>query len=350
MRPTRTFGVCRLCLPCFILFASAVICTAANAAAYGDKDLSLRLPAALSRFASYGDVAAVGGASAGSKWSSSINPAAVGWLRIPSRFGADLSPQYSMVCFDNGTKMHVGTASATFDLKEWGSFQPTFAGAHSNVRPARGGLDFEYEMEYYQFQWGRRLGKLGFGLNFNYSLSELEFELGPWRVSKSRSETYGLRVGTLYEVIDKVLAGLVLDYSESKGRTVMYDFMGFGVGDIKSHDTTRQYGLRPGVSFEYKKDSAILFDYQYARFSNETGRLRAHRFYFGVDHELVKGLYLRGGMNFDARGNTAFACGLGVYPSDWFTVDVGYQHSMFPELEPEFGRAHTLTISVGLRF
>jgi hypothetical protein len=38
-------------------------------------DFSLRLPAALSRFSSYGDVAGTGGASAASPWSTSANPA-----------------------------------------------------------------------------------------------------------------------------------------------------------------------------------------------------------------------------------------------------------------------------------
>ena len=44
---------------------------------FEEVDLSLRFPAALSRFSSYADVAAVGGASAGSKWGSSINPASI---------------------------------------------------------------------------------------------------------------------------------------------------------------------------------------------------------------------------------------------------------------------------------
>jgi hypothetical protein len=337
-----------------LLLGTACVLAATDASAlpgaYEDKDLSLRLPAALSRFSSYGDVAAVGGASAGSKWPSSVNPAAVAWLEIPSRLKTNLSPQYSTVSFDNGTRIHVATASATFDMGPWGAFQPAFAAAHTNVRPTRDGLDFSYDMEYYQFQWGKRLGRAGLGLNFNYSPAQTEFKLDRWRVSKTCSDTYGLRIGGLYEVLEKVLAGVVLDYSESKGRTVMYDFLGLGFGDVKVHDTTRQYGVRPGISFEYKKDSAILFDYQFARFSNETGRLRAHRFCCGVDHELVKGLFVRGGVNFDARGNTAFTCGLGVYPCDWLTIDVGYQHSMFPELEPELGRAHALTISVGLQF
>jgi len=64
--------------------------------AYADgldnKDFSLRFPAALSRFSSYADVAATGGASAGSKWQSSVNPAATAWQSIPGSYHLLLNP------------------------------------------------------------------------------------------------------------------------------------------------------------------------------------------------------------------------------------------------------------------
>jgi len=50
----------------------AGLATPVLARGFKDESLTLRLPAALSRFATYGDVAGLGGASAGSKWSSSV--------------------------------------------------------------------------------------------------------------------------------------------------------------------------------------------------------------------------------------------------------------------------------------
>lgn len=333
-----------------VILALVSPCSPANAGDYKDKDFSLRFPAAMNRFSSYADVAGVGGASAGSKWASSVNPAATGWLEIPGRFHTCVNPQYSAICFREGTKLHVATESLTVDLKQWGVFQPAAAQAHSNVRPTKDGLDLDYEMEYYQLQWGKRFGRWAFGLNYNYSPSQLQFDLGPRKVSKTRAETHGMRLGGLCQVAEKLLAGLVLDYSESTGRTVLHDFMGFGIGDIVVHDTTRQYGVRPGMSFEYKKDSAVYFDYQYLRLSNDTGRLRAHRFFAGVDHELIDGFFVRGGMNFDIRGNAAVTCGVGIYPCDWFTIDIGYQCDMFPEVSRELGSSHTFALSLGFTF
>ena len=304
--------------------AGLLICVSAGVLPYpgtvraGDFDeaFSLRLPAALSRFSSYGDVAAAGGASAGSKWLSSINPASTGWLEIPGRLGVSLSPQYSLICFAEGAKLHVATESLAWDSRQWGVFQPAVAQVRSNTSTTRQGLKFQYEMDYFQMQWGRRVGEdWAFGANVNVSTSETRF-----------------------------------DYAFCRSRTTLYDLSGMGLGDVKIRDTTHQFLLRPGASFEYKEDSAVYFDYQFGSFCNDEGDLRVHRFWAGVDHQLFGWLYVRAGASLDARGNPAWTAGVGVYPTDWFTVDVAYQDDMFPEVAREFGRSRLVTLSVGLRF
>jgi len=315
------------------------------------------MPAALSRFSSYGDVAAVGGASAGSKWSSSVNPASTGWLDVVGEFGMVASPQYAVIDFGAGARMGVGTAAATIDLGNWGVLQPAFAQVSSNekaMRPAPPPLgvrfDFDYSLDYYQCQWAKRIEDWAVGLNVNYGPSTARVNMGTVDVSKTRSENYGVRGGVLHEVVDKLLIGLVVDYAQSSDRTAMYDFLGLGGGTVKMNDTTKQYITRIGASYEYKEDSAVYLDHQFFKATNSTGRLMTHRFLAGVDHQVVKGLFLRAGGAVDATGQTGFTCGLGVYPTDWFTIDVGYQYDMFPELSPEFGRAHTFILSIGLTY
>lgn len=325
-------------------------CQVAMAEDIDDNDFSLRLPAALSRFASYGDVAAVGGASAGSKWGSAINPASIDWLASELDYTLNLNPQYSFICFQKGTKLQVAPLSATVNLEEWGSVQTTVAVAHSNVARTKTGLDFEFEMEHYQLQWAKRLENCGVGVNFNYAPSSTRFDLGPWRVSKSRSDSYGFRAGGLLQVTDKLLTGLVLDYGAATSRTVMYDFLGLGIGDSKIKDTTHQYSVRPGISYEYKEDSAVYADYQYFQIHNDTGNLGIHRLLFGIDHELFDGFFVRSGVAFDDDGNAAVTGGVGIYPNDWLTIDVGYQYNMFPELKSDFGRSQILVTSVGITF
>lgn len=331
----------------------AGLATPVLARGFKDESLTLRLPAALSRFATYGDVAGLGGASAGSKWSSSVNPASVAWESVPGDLHLVFSPQYSALAFENGSRLDVCAEAFTWDLGELGVIQPSLAQVRSNTATTRQGLDFRMDMDYAQVQWAKRFGDdWAFGANLNFTKSETRYDLGPLDldVSESSGETYGFRLGTLHRPAPRLLAGLVFDYAFSPGRTTLFDFMGTGVGNVRVKDTTHQYVLRPGVSYEYAKDSAVYADYQYGAFCDETGHLEVHRFYMGVDHRVRDWLFLRGGTAMDVRGNTAWAVGLGIYPSERVSIDVGYQQDMFPELEPEFGRSKTLTISVSITF
>jgi hypothetical protein len=313
------------------------------------KELSLRLPAALTRFAPYADVAGVGGASAGSKWSSSVNPAAVAWEPIKSPLHLSLTPQYSAVCFQEDLTLQVAAEALTWQTPGYGAFQPALAQIRSSEGTTRQGLDFNFDMDLVQLQWAKRASDdWAVGLNFNFAKARLDYDLGPIPISDSNSETYGWRFGTLHRVVDKLLAGVVFDYAFTPTRTTLHDFMGLGIGDVRIRDTGHQYVLRPGVSYEYKKDSAVYADYVFGVFRDDTGSLRVHRFMVGVDHNIIKGLFFRTGMTLDVRGNASWACGLGIYPTDWLAIDIAYQNNMFPELETEFGRSQTFTISVSL--
>ena len=149
----------------------------AYADGFDDKDFSLRFPAALSRFSSYADVAATGGASAGSKWQSSVNPASIAWQSIPGRYHLSLSPQYSAIMFQEGTVLHVISESVTKEFEKFGTLQVSLAQVRSNERAIQAPLPdykFSYDMNYMQAQWGKRFSDdFAIGGNFNYSSSEV---------------------------------------------------------------------------------------------------------------------------------------------------------------------------------
>jgi hypothetical protein len=320
---------------------------------FDQEPLSLRFPAALSRFASYGDVAAVGGASAGSKWSSSTNPASADWEHIPGPLSLAFTPQVSTVDFRNGTSLGVYAEALTYNLAQAGTVQLALAQVRSNEEPTRQGLDFQFDADIVQVLWGKRLSNdWAVGAGFIYTKSKTQFDIPGFDlpVSDTDSETYNLRAGLLRQVTPSLRAGLVFDYAWSPARTVVHDFLDQGTGDEVSRDTGQQYLIRPGLAYEYMKDSVLYTDYQFGQFHDATGTLRVHRLLVGVDHCLMEGLFVRAGATLDARGNVAWTTGLGLYPSKQFSIDVGYQDNMFPELGPEFGRSRTLTISIGFTF
>ena len=325
--------------------------TLATAQGFDDKDLSLRLPAAFSRFATYADVAAVGGASAGSKWATSINPASLAWEPITTDLHLAASPQYDNIAFGSGTVLHVSSESLSWDTGNSGVFQAALAQVRSTHGTTRQGLDMDLDMDVVQSQWAKRLtDQWAIGANFNFAKSRMGFDLADAEVSDSHGETYGFRFGTLNRLADRLLGGVVFDYAFSRDRTTLFDFMGLGTGNLRVADTTHQFILRPGVSYEYMKDSTIYADYQFASFANDTGRLLVSRFFVGAEHSIIKGVYIRGGVALDQKGNAAWTTGFGVSPSQNVSVDVAFQDNMFPELKPEFGRSRTLTFSICVSF
>jgi len=320
---------------------------------YADKDFSLRFSAALTRFATYGDVAGVGGASAGSRWSSSANPASIAWLDIEGPLQIYAAPQYSRVSFNNGTTLDVFAESITWDADDWGTFLVAAAQVNSNRATDHNmGLDFRFSGDIIQGQWAKKLTDAwAVGFNLGYTKSTCRGDLGPFAIYKSNSDTYNVRVGTLHKLSaeGKLLGGLVLDYGWSRDRTSYYPLVD---PETNVYDNTRQFLVRPGITYEYMKDCAIYLDYQFGTFWNNTGTLNVHRIYAGVEHDIFGNwIFARTGTCIDPGEQAySYTCGLGFYPAKWLSFDVAYQYDMFPELIQEFGRSHTLNCSLSVTF
>lgn len=328
--------------------------TYAYADGFDDKDFSLRFPAALSRFSSYADVAAVGGASAGSKWQSSVNPASTGWQKLPGSYHLSLNPQYSAIMFQEGTNLHVISESVTKQFEKFGTLQVSLAQIRSNERaiqiiPPTADYKFAYDMNYGQVQWGKHLTEdFALGINFNYSLAEVTNKIGADKYLDSTSDSYGVRAGALYRLAKNLLGGMVVDYSQSPATTTTYDIFGLGIGDVIIKDTTSQFMVRLGPSYEYRKDSTLNLDYQYGSFKNDMGTMEVHRMFAGIDHRIIDALFVRGGFALDNDGNKSWTGGMGIYPLKQLSIDVGYQYDMFPEIKSEFGRSQLVTISISV--
>lgn len=328
--------------------AAALMAAPSAADSLDTKDFSLRFPASMGRFSSYADVAASGGASAGSKWQSSVNPASTAWEDIPGMYQLSLNPQYSAIVFGEGATLHVISESVTKDAGESGSFQVTGAQVRSNRSTTRQGLQFSYDMDYLQLQWGKRFSDSSLGINFNYASSSVTNRLGGLRIADSDSDTYGIRGGFLQRLGGDLLGGAVIEYAWSPSRTTLFDVFGSGAGDLRLRDTTEQFSVRLGPSYEYAKDSTLNLDYQYCLLENDTGKFGLHRVFAGIDHRISDAFFLRGGLVVDDHGTTSWTGGVGIYPLKGFSLDLAYQYNMFPELRPELGRAHTATVSLGV--
>ncbi len=319
-------------------------------------DFSLRFPAAISRFASYADVAAEGGAQAASEWSSSGNPASVAWPKPATtpKFRTSLSPQFSAVGFGSGNHLYVTAQAATIDAGKWGSFLPAVAQVTSNHEQMRNGVGFRFDAQYYQLQWAKLVApKWTVGAIANVTSSYTRFDVGGFRVGRSRSEAYDLRLGLVHQVLPKLRVGVVIDYGVTPSRTtaVVFNPATFVPETQRTTDTSHQVLLRTGLVWRYADGCDFYLDYQGGVFTDSTGTLQVHRFPIGIEHSLIKNiLFLRAGTLIDTRGNIALTGGLGLSLSESASLDAAYQYDMLPEIRPEFGPAQTFVLSMAVGF
>jgi len=314
---------------------------------YSDKDFSLRLPPAFIRFI---EVSAAGGGTVANRLSSSVNPASADWTHAPSKHGMIMAPYYSLVAFEEGTRLHVTGESFTWDTRKWGTIQPSTVQIRSNRATNRMGLTFDYTVDYAQLQWAKRCGDSAIGVNVNYAKANITQDFGLLRVNDGDAENYRVRVGGLHQLAEKWLLGMAVEYGFSPYDADAMALTPQGPVPVRLRGTQHEFILRPGVSYEYAPYSTVYADYQYGRFGNKGAHLLSHWWVAGVDHRLLQWLFVRASSSIDARGNAGATCGLGAYVSRRCLIDLGYQYDVLPELQPEFGRSQLFQFTLSAWF
>lgn len=327
--------------------AMAAMAFAANPALaedYAAHGFALRFPAALARFSSYGDVAGYGGASVGSRYPSSVNPAATDWI-APQGGGYVLSPQYSRLRFANAPDLRISTLSAGASLPGLGGFQPSYTRI-ANDGPQRG--DFLLlDGHAAQLQWGGKLGgELALGVNVNTSRFRSRAGLGGMLLADGATETDGLKLGLLWVPSARLSAGLMADYARARADTAALD--PGCLCSVRFSDRSHSRGVRAGLNYAYDGQSSVYADVLRARYTGIDGAMTSRILFAGLEQQLRPWLFLRGGLAHDRGGHTGQTLGLGLTPAPYLVIDLAYQRDMFPELRPEFGRSSLFNFSVGI--
>ena len=319
-----------------------------------DYEFSLRFPAANSRFASYADVAALGGAQAGSEWASSVNPASAAWPHPSRKYLYSFAPQFATVLFSAGTRLDVFFEALTLDAGAWGTFLPSAAQVRSNRSTNRQGSGFELEADYFQLQWGKLVTKhWAVGAMFGLSRADTRFRVDGREVGRSRGETYTYRAGVVHQAWETLRVGAVLEYasSPSRNRALAFDPATSTLTPVGSSDTTQELLLRTGLTWRCAKGCDLYVDYHGGVFKNDAGKLWVHRFPIGLEQTVVADiLFARLGTTLDTRGNVAVTAGVGLSLGARASLDLAYQRDNFPEVRHEFGVSDSFVMSLGVGF
>lgn len=327
----------------------ALACSPALARAdssFADIDFSLRFPAALAKFSSYADVAAFGGASAGSRYGSGINPASIDWTR-PSRAPFSLSPQVSRLGFDRGTTLRIATMSASYGSTGYGTLQGSLTRV-SNDGSAAG--DFLLtDGHYAQLQWGKKINSdVAVGANVNHSHFKSSAGFGGQLAADGSSISNSVRGGVLWAASPKLLAGLVVDYSTGTAVTDVMNPECFCF--VQFDDASRAATARVGLTYEYAAQSSLYADVLVGRYRNDATSMVSRTAMAGAEHLVLPWLYLRAGVAFETRGAWGKSLGIGIMPSKTMSIDLAVQRDMFPELHPEFGGSTVANLSMSVAF
>lgn len=314
---------------------------------YEGDDLSLRMASAFTRFS---EVSAFGGATVANRWSTAMNPATTGWPVGADRFRGVVAGYWSSIELDAGSTIEVLGETGLWATPGAGSFQVIASQISSDRKADLTGLVLDYETDTVQVQWGKRWGRFGAGLSFNYATSELTQSVGPLTVRESSADTYRVRLGALWEPACCWLVGAVVEHTWSP-----FDFSaviapGLPPVIVSGEDTQTQDLVRVGVSRAWNRLSTLSFDYEYGRFDNDRGRLETHRIGLGIQQQLLRLFFLRGQVSTDQHGNVTSSVGLSAALGRNVMLEAAWLNNALPELEPDFGGSETWQIVGSIRF
>jgi hypothetical protein len=338
--------------PLSIIATAALMSLPLHADDLTSAPFSLRFPASIGHLSFYGDVSALSGASAASKWESSPNPANKGW-GFQADYDWRLSGQYNNIDFDNGTTLHFVSETAAIDAGAAGVFRLGLLEATSNTETARGALSLPYEFDLHaiQLSWAKKLCEVfSLGAEVTFSRGETAFKLPAFDFVNTEKDTWGFRLGGLWKPADKWFLGLYGDYINGQADTVLNVPTPLGVLHATGSDTVQQWLIHPGIAYEFKENAMIHADYEAGWVFNDDQTLQLNRWSMGTDIPLMKFLYLRAGAAVDAHSNFSWSTGVGFYPSKHVFIDLAYQNDAFPELKQEFGRSRTLNASIAIQW
>ena len=313
---------------------------------------SLRFSSALSHYDVYGDTAAKGGASVSGKWGSSTSPAPMAWSFPKSGNEYIISGQFGNVAFDNGTHLNIISEAVSLNAGDFGVFRLDLGQVVSNTDFIRNApLAYDFDAQLVRLEWAKRLSdEFAIGVKAGFLRSDTGFSTHGLDYSRSKSDSWSLGVGTLWEFAPKWFLGSFTDYGYGTGDTTSLVPTATGLSRGTAGSTDYHITFHPGISYEFKPGALVHAEYQFGWFNNDDGTLHQNRFMVGTDIPLAEFFYLRAGSSIDARGNVSWTTGIGFYPSRHLTFDLAFQSDAFPELSQEFGRSRTLNASVSIQW
>ncbi len=142
----------------------------------------------------------------------------------------------------------------------------------------------------------------------------------------------------------------MLTYVDCSSTTNTFDALGVGIGTIRTKVDNDSQNLRIGISYWFNNEWQVFADYQHATFENPAGDLSIDQHFTGASTPFSKVIYGRLGYIIDEDSNESSTISFEIYPNDSIGFEISRQHSIFPEIEQEFGKSDLVNISACFLF
>jgi len=161
--------------------------------------------------------------------------------------------------------------------------------------------------------------------------------------------------GVMLSLDDQWTAGVSIGAgwggAETKLRNLSNPPIPAGLVSVTTDDDVRVWSVRGGLGYAMSNAVGLYADlhYGYAE-SNRAGSADIGRFSFGVELKPSKIFHARFGATVDTVEQVSFSAGASFLGIRGVPIEIGYQYNAAPEVRPEYGNFHLLSISIVIPF
>ena len=249
---------------------------------------SIRFDAALSRYGNYGDVLGVGGASTGSTFSSSSNPAST-VVRNQKNNVLTISPQFTNITFDNDHELNLSIIGGTLRVNDTQKIEYGIAAVDSSSARRRGdlaGSAFTLEASLYAVGWSGAIGDRNqcgesshfVGVSYSNQRTDTLLLFGVNAVVSDVGDSNSISLGYLHHtrVGDAGSSETVCNENSNRNNLALGITLSLGESDTirtsmissSGNSESSNQSLRLGAGYRIGQGRYLYSDLQYGQYEN----------------------------------------------------------------------------------
>ena len=327
-----------------------------------DEPFAFRVSLSLDRTAAFSDVLARQ-ASLAHPLGSSDNPATDDFLRDPPFDMRAVVPiNTNQVIFESGAWLTSFSVTTGYRLEDRGTLSFTYVRNDTQATGSEDAMNDALRSNEFNFGYSHKVSPwlaLGGGVSITDSTLAVDELIGGIIPgvgirSQTHSDSIGVSfsLGALVALSEQWFVGLSGDMGWSRSETDGVALIPSGpppapliASPVDITDTTHARAVGWGVGWRPSREVGVYSDWLYRHLESDQGSVDVGRWLLGVEVFLKPELVVRAGLSLDTFEEISLSTGVGYYGIEGLPLEIGYVYNAFPEVHPETGRAHLVSLS-----